>query len=385
MSPSNYRRIRRSVAAAATLAIGVIIAFTRSGSSLETGGIGAEVEISRLEFGRLIQDLSEPEGYFDTDNFISNETSYLHVVPALVSNVRPGGVYLGVGPDQNFSYIAHHQPSIAIIADIRRQNMLQHLLFKVLIEEADSRYEFLCRLFSRACSALDPHAEFDVMLGAVRNSLPDGGQFRRNLEHIQEVLLEEYLLPLDETDRRKIAYVYAAFFDAGPDIRFSTLGRPSLRYPTYEDLIRAQDAEGKFRNYLSDEMLFGRLQDFQRENRLIPVVGDLAGDDALLATAEYLSERGLEVSVFYTSNVEFYLFGTLDWADYLANVRRFRFADDALFIRSYFPTFGRIHRQNVAGHRPTSLIQPVAGFLADADGRRLRSYWDVVSRHLLPY
>ena len=34
-------------------------------------------------FGALVASLSEPGGYFDTDNLISNERSYLHVVPTL--------------------------------------------------------------------------------------------------------------------------------------------------------------------------------------------------------------------------------------------------------------------------------------------------------------
>ena len=50
-----------------------------------------------------------------------------------------GGVYIGVGPDQNFSYIAHVRPSVAVIVDIRRDNLLLHLLFKALFESAPSR------------------------------------------------------------------------------------------------------------------------------------------------------------------------------------------------------------------------------------------------------
>jgi hypothetical protein len=38
------------------------------------------------------------------------------------------GVYVGVGPDQNFSDIAHLRPSLAIVIDIRRENLLLHLL-----------------------------------------------------------------------------------------------------------------------------------------------------------------------------------------------------------------------------------------------------------------
>ena len=84
--------------------------------------------------------LSEPGGYFDTDNLISNERSYLQVVP-LERAGSGGGVYLGVGPDQNFSYIAACGPD-RFIVDIRRDNLLLHLLFKALLEQAHARVEY---------------------------------------------------------------------------------------------------------------------------------------------------------------------------------------------------------------------------------------------------
>ena len=80
-------------------------------------------------FASRIEALSETGGHFDTDNLISNERSYLHVAPALRELRSDAGAYIGVGPDQNFSYIAHVRPSIAIIIDIRRDNLLLHLLF----------------------------------------------------------------------------------------------------------------------------------------------------------------------------------------------------------------------------------------------------------------
>src|SRR5438045_956223 len=49
-------------------------------------------------FARQIRDLSEPGGSFDTDNLLSNERSYLHVIPGLKRGA-PGGAYIGVGPD----------------------------------------------------------------------------------------------------------------------------------------------------------------------------------------------------------------------------------------------------------------------------------------------
>src|SRR4051812_32490623 len=49
-------------------------------------------------FVARIAQLSESGGFFDTDNLISNERSYLHVIPALHEARLAGGVYIGVGP-----------------------------------------------------------------------------------------------------------------------------------------------------------------------------------------------------------------------------------------------------------------------------------------------
>ena len=101
-------------------------------------------------FAARIAELSEPEGSFDTDNLISNERSYLHVVPALRNGGVKGGAYIGVGPDQNFSYIAQIRPSIAFIVDIRRDNLLLQLMFKALFAEAPTRIDYMTLLFGRA-------------------------------------------------------------------------------------------------------------------------------------------------------------------------------------------------------------------------------------------
>src|ERR1041384_7917433 len=83
--------------------------------------------LADAEFPRLIQRLSEPGGYFDSDNLISNESSYLHVLGKMRKMNVTGGAFIGVGPDQSFSYIAQTRPRIAFMIDIRRDNLLQHL------------------------------------------------------------------------------------------------------------------------------------------------------------------------------------------------------------------------------------------------------------------
>ena len=100
-------------------------------------------------FASQIAALSERAGYFDTDNLISNERSYLQVLPDLRRAGFQGGAYVGVGPDQNFSYIAAARPSIAFILDVRRDNLLLHLLFKSLFQLARSRVEYLALLLGR--------------------------------------------------------------------------------------------------------------------------------------------------------------------------------------------------------------------------------------------
>src|SRR5262252_10538079 len=105
-------------------------------------------QLSDEAFWNMVTEFSETGGYFRSDNFVSNETTFQYVIKDL-KKTTPGGVYLGVGPDQNFTYIVAMQPKIAIIFDIRRQNVMQHLMYKALIEMSSDRAEFLSLLFSR--------------------------------------------------------------------------------------------------------------------------------------------------------------------------------------------------------------------------------------------
>jgi hypothetical protein len=365
------------------LGIGMALALVIGGSiipwSREQPQAAADVQVSTEQLGRYIDEWSEPEGYFDSDNFISNETSYLHVIEDLHNRVRPGGIYLGVGPDQNFSYIAHTRPTLAIVTDIRRQNMLQHLFFKALFAMASNRAEYLALLLSRDPISVRPGASLPDLVSAVRNSSSSDGLFRKNLAAVKDTLLQKYKLNLTPEDLDKIDLVYRTFSMEGLDLRFSTIGRNNAsQYPTLEEMILETDRSGNYESYLASEDLFQWLKRFQAENRLIPIVGDFAGSHALRAVAAFLKANGLRVSAFYTSNVEFYLFGGASWTRYVANVQALPLSSDALFIRSYFPTYGRRHPLNLPGHRSTSLVQPMSRFLEDYEARRLPTYWDVV-------
>jgi hypothetical protein len=335
------------------------------------------VEVSVEQFARYVGEWSEEEGYFDSDNFISNETSYLHVVDQL-QKLKPGGIYLGVGPDQNFSYIVHTRPALAIVTDIRRQNMLELLWFKALFAMAANRLEYVSLMVSKETPRIRPDSSLEQILGAVDASPTTATLFEKNLALVKNQLLEKYRLKLSGKDLTRIDYVYRTFWRQGLDLRFSSIGRNNaMNYPTLQEMLLETDRQGLQQSYLSSEELFQQLKRFQAENRLIPIVGDFTGAHALKTVAAFLKANGLRVSTFYTSNVEFYLFEGSGWSRFVSNVRAMPLADDAIFIRSYFGN-GRQHPFNMRGHRSTSLIKPIAPFLADYDAGRIGEYWDIV-------
>src|SRR4051812_38059772 len=104
-------------------------------------------------YGRTFLKLSEPAGYFPSENVVSNETSYLHVLDAMRREGVKGGAYIGVGPDQNFSYIAAIRPEVAFMFDIRRDAMLEHQLFKAVFAMSRNRLEYLCVLTAKPTPA----------------------------------------------------------------------------------------------------------------------------------------------------------------------------------------------------------------------------------------
>jgi hypothetical protein len=344
----------------------------------EPSRAATDLSISIEQFGRYVEQWSEMEGYFDSDNFISNETSYLHVIDQLQRQVKSGGVYLGVGPDQNFSYIVHTRPALAIITDIRRQNMLEHLWYKALFAMASNRVEYLSLLVSREPARAKADASLEQILQAVNASTTNEKLFQRNLASVKNLLADKYRLKLSSADLAKIEYVYRTFWREGLELRFSSIGRNnSLNYPTLEEMLLETDRLGRQQSYVSSEERFQQLKKFEAENRLIPIVGDFAGPLALKAVGAFLKENGLRVSMFYTSNVEFYLFSSPAWPRFVANLRSIPLANDAILIRAYFGN-GRRHPLNMPGHRSTSVIKPVVPFLADFDARRIDEYWDIV-------
>jgi len=107
-------------------------------------------QLSDSEYWQMISDYSEPDGSFIADFYTSNESGYKTVMPQLTKSVSPDGVYLGVGPEQNFTYIAALRPKIAFIVDIHRDILLEHLMYRAIFEMSTDRADFVGSSFRRS-------------------------------------------------------------------------------------------------------------------------------------------------------------------------------------------------------------------------------------------
>lgn len=337
-------------------------------------------------FAALVGRLSSAGGQFDTDNLISNEQGFQQVLGAMDRLGLRGGAYIGVGPDQNFTYIAQLRPRIAFIADIRRDNMLQHLLFKALFARARNRAEYLALWTGKRV----PDDIVDAAVRPIQDLVTrvDGTPFdqvsaQRAKRLVREELQRSGIL-LSGADLTIIERFHDAFIAAGLSLRFTSIGRaPQPYYPTLRQLILEHDATGRMRSYLASEESFQFVKDLQRRNLVVPLTGDLGDARTLAGIGRVLSERGDRLAVLYVSNVEDYLLRDGTFGAYLAAVRALPRASEAVIIRSYFGG-GYGHPEATAEYYATQLLQRADSFVADTALRRPMRYRELVNRNWIP-
>jgi hypothetical protein len=350
--------------------------------------LSAESLPSRLSdeaFWGLVNDFSEPNGFFRSDNFLSNEVEYQWVIPTLTSTVGAGGVYLGVGPEQNFTYIAALRPKLAFIVDIRRGNLHEHLLYKAFIEMSADRAEFLSRLFARKRPAdLPPSPDIEQLMAAYQHEEASAELFDRNLRTAREWLVKHHSFDLSDDDLNGLEYVYKAFYEGGPDLNYSFPNGGFFRggnFPTYADLMSETDGHGEHRSYLASEDQFQALREIEKNNAIVPLVGNFAGPKALRAVGGYLRQHNATVSAFYTSNVEMYLFQQGDdWKKFYGNVATLPVTEKSTFIRSVSNRGLRFQFRNSApGARASTRLNPIADLIRAYQAGRIDGYYDVIA------
>ena len=364
------------------LAVGLIVALAFGASSSGRAAQGASTLPARLsdaEFWSLSATFSEPGGTFHSDNFVSNEGRYQLVIPDLVSRTTPGGVYLGVGPEQNFTYITAIRPRMAFILDIRRGNLQEHLIYKSLFELSADRAEFLSRLFSRPRPAgLTSQSTPESLFAAYRAAAPSADLYRANLKAVLSHLTATHGFRLAPADSTGIDYIYRnAFFAEGPELGYSLTNRGRLgNTPSYADLMAMRDSTGQPRSFLATEENFTFLKDLQTKNLVVPVVGNFGGPKALRAIGKYLRDKGATVTAFYVSNVEQYLRQDGLWTAFCENVKSLPLDARSTFVRSTRGG-GRGFTAPTAGPGPGMFASDLAQIQTDTrtceSGSRVRS------------
>ena len=318
------------------LAITVLALCVTTGVQVVTPAPSLPARLSDREFWRLVTESSEPDGYFRSDNLLSNELGFQYVIPELARMARPGRIYMGVGPEQNFTYIAATRPAMVFIVDVRRGNLDLHLMYKALFELSADRAEFVSRLFSKKrpdglTSKSTAGDIFNAYAGVPASNL----LFNDNLKAINHLLIARHGLALSKDDIEGIRYVYNAFHAYGQGIQYSSTSSFGGSFqPDYAELMTAADLKGVARSYLASEDHFRFLKDLEERNMLVPIVGNFGGTKAIRAVGRYLRERNAIVSAFYLSNVEQYLRQEGAWNKFCANVATLPLDDTSTFIRS---------------------------------------------------
>ena len=292
------------------LCVMLLVALGTPVPAVEAQGNTLPAELSDAEFWRIVSTFSEPDGPYPNENFVSNEGKVQLAIPSLKAQTKPGGVYLGVGPEQNFTYIAALQPRIAFILDIRRQNMLELLMYKALFEMSPNRAEFVSRLFSRRRPAgLDDTSSPEGLFAAFEAVKPDEGFHRENLQAIRSSFTK-HGFQLSADDLGKIDYILNVFLRGGPAINYAFASPNAASFAnslSYARHMTATDAAGRNWAYLANEENFQYVREMQRKNLVVPLVGNFAGPATIRNIAQYLKGHNATVTAFYVSNVESYL------------------------------------------------------------------------------
>jgi hypothetical protein len=282
-------------------------------------------QITDAEFWRIFTEFSEPGGNYPYENFVTNEETIQDVMPVLTTVTRPGGVYLGVGPEQNFTYISGVKPKMAFIFDIRRQNAIEHLMYKAIFEMSPTRADFVSHLFSiKTTDKVPETARANGLFLAFDGSKGDKAFYTQNLTAIRNNL-SKHKFALGSEDLQKMEFIYDVFFRAGPQIDYkfeSAFPAGMAPAPNYIQAMTDTDADKKAWSFLASEENYQVVRQLQMKNLVIPIVGDFAGPSAIRKVADYVGQHQAIVSAFYVSNVEYYL-GTAAGRGNDATVQRF--------------------------------------------------------------
>ena len=258
--------------------------------------------LSDREFWTLVENLSEPARPFGHLEGLASNEQLLSVRVGDLRRRKLPGVLIGVGPEQNLSYIAAARPRMAFIVDIRSVIRNLHLLYKALFELSRNRAEFLGRLFSRPQPMGSSASE---LFEALMDAHVDPAKFDETLTLVRQTLGNRHEFSLSEADLQEIEQILLAFYSEGPAINW--WGEGLRAFADFLRLNTMTDPSGAGVSFLGSEESFQFVKSLHARNLVIPIVGDFAGQKALHGIAEYVRNHKDDVSVFYGSNVDGFL------------------------------------------------------------------------------
>jgi hypothetical protein len=266
---------------------------------------------------------------------------------------------------------------MAFIIDIRRQNMLELLLYKALFEMAANRADFVSLLFSRQRpNGLTDTSTAGELFKAFSAAVPDRQLFGENIQHIKDHLVDSRQLPLAAEDLKTIEYVYRVFFSIGPQLNYASVS-PGPSGPSYENLMTLTDGRGHNWSYLATEANYNFVRILQQRNLIVPIVGDFAGPKAIRSVGHYLKNHNAIVSAFYVSNVEMYILPAQQWKSFCANVAALPMDAYSNFIRFVLPYFAQT-LPAPGYYGSVSVISPMIDVLTGVVKNYPPSYYDLL-------
>lgn len=328
-------------------------------------------------FFELLKWLDEPPtGPSSADNLMTNEDSLASVMDQIRSESPPGTVFLGVGPDQNYTFIATARPIEAYLLDYRKKNQLLHLMHLALIAKSPNRIDYLENYWARRVKVglisppNDDHSKTtEKLLLLFRRSELDQQFLAQNIGDVMSELLNSQFLDANEIE--EVGRIQKRLAGPGPEARFLAL----KMYPTIASLISMKTRAGKPGHWLAGDDYYQEVRELCFQQKIYPVVGDWSGQLCLKKLAAHLNSTEKKVGLVYISDVEFFLLRGNRFSHYIENLARLPLHDEVRIVRT--STREIEHPERIQGSSSTSIVRPLKQFIERARAGRVRRWEDL--------
>lgn len=296
-------------------------------------GAFSQTTISKDAFKSILYNFSEKGGNYPSDNLISNELTYLNALDDnKIEQLKEEGAYIGVGPEQNFSYIGYLKPKIAFIVDIRSECQTEHLMYKALFKLSKTPEQFLNHLFGLNQKSIDSVWILEKYFEHFDKEKQDKNTAIKTFQNVVNIIENDFEITLTNGQKKFIQYVLTEFYEKGKQLVFTNKTGLVKQFPTFEQIILAKTPSGLQKSFLADLNSYNYVREMHAKNLIIPLIGDFAGKKTFKKIASYLTKNQLSVSAFYVSNVESCL-SQAQYEKFMSNLKSLPINNNSVVIR----------------------------------------------------